>query len=128
MSERAYLAVSINNRTKVVLKVQNYELEAGTWKGVGDFPPVDVPPGGNGPAAFHCSAKEGTASGIEGYVIYQMGEDPSTTIKITWWLLWGGSNDIKIEPSDPDISVSMKGWVGHGASESPVLTVHDERG
>ncbi|MFD5088693.1 aegerolysin family protein [Kitasatospora sp. NPDC058406] len=128
MSEQMFISCTINNRTKFKLKVQKYDLSYGKWEDVGNFPPIDIP-AGKELAAFHSSGRKGAAAGTEGYVIYELGDDSGATIKIYWDIPWGSStNTLKVEPSDPDISVNIKGWVGSGAGEAPVLTVHDDRG
>ncbi|MFJ9826995.1 aegerolysin family protein [Streptomyces sp. NPDC101160] len=127
MSEQMFIACTINNRTKVTLKVVKYELYWGKWEDVGNFPPIDIPAGKELPA-FHSSGRKGSSGGTEGYVIYQLGDDSQATFKVYWDVPFGSKhNTVKVEPSDADISVNVKGYVGEGAGEAITLTVHDDR-
>jgi len=129
MSEMIQMICGINNRTDQTLKVQSKHLQWGKWEDVGNFPPVDIPPKTN-KGAFRSSGRQGSASGTQGYVVYQLGDDPNAIITITWDVPWapGAKNTVTATTFNEDVSASVEGFVGSGPVESVTVRVVDGRG
>ncbi len=124
MSDLMSIQITINNRTKTDLTLKDNGLDWGKWVSG----PIETIKESKEEVALHSTGRESTATGTTGYVIYTLNDGTGATIKISWDVPWGTStNTLKVEPSDDDISVNIKGWVGTGGSEAPTLTIHDDR-
>jgi hypothetical protein len=128
MSEMIQMICGINNRTDSVLTVKSEHLEWGKWEDVGNFPPVAIPAKTN-KAAFRSSGRQGSASGTQGNVVYQLGDDPNAIITITWDVTWasGAKNTVSASTFNEDVSASVEGFVGSGPVESVTIKVVDGR-
>jgi len=127
-SENIQMICGINNRTDHELKVKSKSLEWGKFEDSPNFPPVNIPAKTN-KGAFRSSGRQGTASGTEGTVVYQLGDDENATITIYWNVPWapGASNKVTADTSDEDISASVEGFTGSGSVESVTIKVVDGR-
>jgi hypothetical protein len=124
MSENIQMICSINNRTNQELKPQSKHLSWGKFTSE----PTAIP-AKKTLEAFRSSGRQGSASGTEGTVVYQMGEDPKALITIFWDVPWknGGNNVIKTGTFNEDVSASISGYDGRGAVEAVTITVVDGR-
>jgi hypothetical protein len=129
MSEMIQMICSVNNRTDQELKVKSSHLNWGKWDDVGNFPPVNIPAKTN-KGAFRSSGRQGSASGTQGNVVYQIGDDAEAIITITWDVPWapGAKNTVTATTFNEDVVASVEGFVGSGPVESVTVRVVDGRG
>ncbi|MFJ9826994.1 hypothetical protein ACIRSU_21870 [Streptomyces sp. NPDC101160] len=123
--DRLSFRCAVDNRTGVVLKLQEDELLWGAWES-DSHPLRELPDQAETLALAGVSRSPGTGS-TEGYVVYRLDDDLQARIRIHWDVTWDGSNDLKVESADSRITVNVAGWIGNAAEESVLLTVHDDR-
>ncbi|ALF55416.1 hypothetical protein ACX27_25480 [Nostoc piscinale CENA21] len=118
----------INNRCDVPLKVKETYHRSGRWYPEEVSQPKDVP-AKQVIKAFASSGRIASSSGTEGYVIYQLGNEPNAWIKIYWDVPWltNSNNKFKIETSHENIIVQTDGFIGTGSVENILLKVIDLR-
>ena len=122
MSENIQMNASIHNRSKkLALTLTDSGLDWGKWT---MDPPKSVAPSvvAVGP---HSSGKQGSASGTQGHITYQLGDDENNWIKFSWDVPWapGASNTYRTDIGSDDVIVTVSGWNGSGASEAPLIEV-----
>ncbi|GAA1459255.1 aegerolysin family protein [Nocardiopsis exhalans] len=128
MADSLQMICHINNRTKQTLKVQSESLDHGKWYDPPNHYPVDVP-SKETVLAFRSSGKSDTATGTQGQVVYQIGDDAEATVTISWDVPWlaGSSNTVTTKTSHQDIAASVDGFAGHGRVEDVTVKVVDGR-
>jgi hypothetical protein len=128
MADSLQFHCTINNRCDVPLKLKGSSHSWGRWYPTESDQPKEVP-AKQATKAFSSSGRTSSASGTEGYVIYQLGDDANAWIKIYWDVPWapGSDNKVNLEESHEDIVVAMEGFVGSGSTESIILKVIDGR-
>ncbi|MEK6707581.1 MAG: aegerolysin family protein [Pseudomonadota bacterium] len=104
-------SVKVKNYLDQTLTLKDYPLAWGKWD---TEPPKTIPP--NGAITFQASGVCGTASGTEGTVKYQIGDDSTNWITIGFDVPWGigATNTCNLQSSD-----SLKYdfyFVGNGGS------------
>ncbi len=128
MADSLQMICHINNRTNQTLKFQSEHLVWGKWADPPNQYPVDVPPK-ESVLAFRSSGRSNSASGTEGYVVYQVGDESETTVTIYWDVPWaaGSSNKVTTKTSHQDIAASIEGFAGSGRVEDVIVKVVDGR-
>ena len=128
MSENIQMICVINNRLNEELKVQSENLQWGKWYDPPNFKPVNIPQKFV-KEAFHSHGRESSASGTQGTVVYQIGDNATETISISWDVTWaaGGSNKVSAATFNEDVAASITGFTGSGAVESVTITILDGR-
>jgi hypothetical protein len=109
--------------------VKEFRLIWGKWEDNGNFRPVEIPAGANR-AAFRSSGRRASASGTQGYVVYQLDDDPQATITITitWDVTWGAEkNSVTATTFHEDVYAIVQGLAGRGPVESVTVRVVDGR-
>ncbi|OCQ95056.1 hypothetical protein BCD64_27215 [Nostoc sp. MBR 210] len=109
------LYCTINNRCDLPLKLQEYHYAEQCYSNHKSSPPKDVP----AKQVIQVLAMSGT----EGYVIYQLGDDPNAWIKIFWDRISG----FQIETFHEDIVVQCDGFIGSALVENVLLKIADVR-
>ncbi|MBD2596568.1 hypothetical protein H6G74_19850 [Nostoc spongiaeforme FACHB-130] len=109
------LYCTINNRCDLILKVKEYYYAEQCCPNHESSPPKDVP----AKQVIQVLAMSGT----EGYVIYQLGDDPNAWIKIFWDRISG----FQIETFHEDIVVQCDGFIGSALVENVLLKIADVR-
>jgi hypothetical protein len=122
MSENIQCNASIWNRSKgLKLALTGKDLSWGKWT---EDAPQLIAPGvtASGP---HSSGRQGSASGTEGWVQYQLGDDENDWAKFSWDVPWapGAANTYRTDVGSDSIIISVDGWHGSGASEAPIVSV-----
>ena len=128
MADSLQMICHINNRTHQPLKFQSEHLVWGKWTETPNQYPVDVP-ARESILAFRSSGRSNTSSGAEGYVVYQLGDEPEATVTIYWDVPWlaGSSNKVTTKTSHQDIAASIEGFAGSGRVEDVIVKVVDGR-
>ncbi|MBD2494884.1 MAC/perforin domain-containing protein [Nostoc sp. FACHB-280] len=109
------LYCTINNRCDLPLKVKEYHYAEQCCQNHESSPPKDV--------AAKQVIQVLAMSGTEGYVIYQLGNDPNAWIKIFWDRISG----FQIETFHKNIVVQCDGFIGSALVENVLLKVSDFR-
>ena len=124
-SENIQMICTVNNRAKQELKVQSKDLDWGKFTAE----PVAIPSKAVLPA-FRSTGRQGSASGTQGKVVYQIGDDAAAIITISGDVPWapGASNKVTTSTFSEDVGASIAGFVGSGPVESVTITVVDGRG
>ncbi|MER5543471.1 aegerolysin family protein [Streptomyces sp. NPDC001118] len=124
MAETLIFVCTIENLTAAPLKVKSKELYWGKWVDRGNHEPIEIP-AGERRQAFRTSGRQSSASGTEGKVVYQIGDEQTATVEIYWDVPWvsGSSNTVRVTPSNKYILAPMEGFVGSGSTESVTITV-----
>jgi hypothetical protein len=73
--------------------------------------------------AFHASGRQGSTSGTQGWVKYQLGDDNTMQFKFAWDVQYIGANTWNQESSNDDLVIAVDGWNGSGTAEAPLITV-----
>lgn len=130
MSENIQMICKINNRAKETLRLKSADLNWGKFDdSPNQYPVKAIEAKRTADPAFRSSGRQGSASGTEGTVIYQLGDNADAWIKIYWDVPWapGASNSVNTETFDPDVAASVDGFAGHGAVESVTINIIDGR-
>jgi hypothetical protein len=110
-----------NRSSTRTLRLIDSGLEWGKWT---EDAPKSVAPEMTA-AGPHSSGRQGSASGTQGYVTYQLGDDPDDWAKFSRDVPWlaGAANTYRTDVGSKRIFITVDGWHGSGASEAPVVEI-----
>jgi hypothetical protein len=114
--------IFVDNKTSEVLKLQSKQTAWGEFR---EGPIAEIPRmSTTGAKAFKATGTKGAPSGVEGEVVYQVGDDPGKKIIIRFDVptsFWK-NNTVHCEVP-PEFTFVLQGFNGGGSTESCTLVL-----